>query len=92
MTCIKTGCHVELKTRGEWLYGDAFEIKWTSRDGFSHSVFYFRIVARSFIPLSDVVHFTLIGYADWFDEMAKISTLIADNDDVISYGYEGVPI
>lgn len=78
MPCIKTGCQIFIEPYGEYAYGDAFEVQVGVR-----SVYYFRLVARSFKKINkDFVDFTVYNYDNWFDQNAptgQTSTMISAN-------------
>lgn len=85
MTCVKTGCHIYIIPQGVYAYGDAHEV-----DG----VYFFRLVEESLTPLAPVLHYEVNGYAYWWDRCKDIfcTTLIAQGHDVLSYGYDGLPL
>ena len=81
MTCTKTGANIYIVPHRTFCYGDAFEI-----DG----VAYFRIVQASFNPAGfEPIHYSVVNYDNWFDQGAKISTLISAH--YFNHGYSGLP-
>ena len=83
MTCVKTGCHIYIIPYGLFARGDAHEVDGT---------YFFRLMELSGIPQQDVIHYEINGYDSWWEKDISpwtISTLVAMNQDVLSYGYEG---
>lgn len=87
MQCIKTGCHTFLLEYGEYIYGDAFYLGPIGGTG----NYVFRVCERSFLPLQNVLHFTVREIDHWFDyektSQERNSTLIARVVD--DWGYKG---
>lgn len=85
MTCEKTGCHIFIMPYQEYAYGDAH----TDTYG---EVYVFRLVARSFTPLQDVLHYKVMDFDEWWDKDKEVSTLLVPNIRVVNLGYEGKPL
>jgi hypothetical protein len=103
MPCIKTGAHVYIEPYGEYVWCDAFSLdarcNWNNAKLASYKVliepvYLFRIVRRSFEPLTPRLHFTVHSYDQWFDNGSfhpsthkGISTMFSA--EVTNHGYEG---
>lgn len=85
MPCIKTGCHIYLETHGEYFWGDGFKVG---------NTYYFRITSHEtpeFEPIHSHLHFKVLDYDNWYKDR-PYNTLIAHENHVVDYGYEGTEI
>lgn len=83
MTCIKTGAHAYINAYGEFVYGDAFEIK---------GLLIMRIVESRREPIFPKLHMRIGEPDEWWDRNAdgRTSTLVAR--DWVNLGYDGRPV
>ncbi len=85
MICEKTGAQLYLEEYGEWLIGDVYRVN----DG----TLIARISGRSHRgPQRDMTHYRVRHIAHWFDrdDPKVYSMLVAEEEDVTDYGYNGI--